>query len=363
MLKTGYIANINSNKVVTFTGGSLNTGEQTISGLTSEGATFTGFNLVGNPYPSYVKWSGATLSSVGTSIWYKSKSTGAYVFQTYNRVGGGATNGGTNLIPPMQAYWVKVTAGQTGSIVFDNTDRDHNDQSVATNRLKAPAQDTRKTVRLQVSNGINADEALIYADNNALDTYDTYDSNKMFNNNAAVPEIYTVLGNEKLAINGFGNLSDNQTIALGFKTTAANTFTIKATELKNLPANTKLILVDKGDNDTETDLTEGAVYSFSSDAENTISRFSIVFRVSGTTTNLTKTNVLDAQVFVNAFNQITIVAPEKCNYIVYNALGQKLSGGITVSNRTMVNTIRQAGVYIVKLSESGQNFSSRVIIK
>lgn len=361
--KKGYIANINSDRVVTFTGGSLNTGTQTISGLTSGGATFTGFNLVGNPYPSYLNWSTASKTNVSTSIWYRSKSTGSYQFQTYNVAGPGiGVNGGTNLIPSMQAFWVKVTSG-TGSIEFVNNDRTHLNQSVATNRLKAPAADTRTIVRLQVASQTNADETVIYTDNDALNSFDTFDSNKMFNNDESVPEIFTVVGTEKLAINGFGNLSANQEMALGFKTTTANTFTIKATEVKNLATDTKIILVDKGDNDAETDLTEGAVYSFSSDAENTISRFSIVFRVSGTTTNLTKTNVLDAQVFVNSDNQITIVAPENCNYIVYNALGQKLSGGITVSNRTMVNTIRQAGVYIVKLSESGQNFSSRVIIK
>lgn len=356
--KTGYIANINSDRVVTFTGGSLNTGEQTIGSLSSGGATFTGYNLVGNPYPSYLSWNGASRTNVGTTIWYKSKSTGAYVLQTYNSAGGGATNGGTNLIPPMQAFWVRVTSG-TGSIVFDNSDRDHNDQSVSANRLKAPAEDTRKTLRLEVSNGENKDEALIYADVNAQNGYDTYDSNKMFNNNVAVPEIYTAIGDEKLAINGFNDISDNQQLALGFKTSAANAFIIKALEVKNFASGTKIILIDNQKLDKEFDLSEGAEYSFTSGIVNDMTRFTLLFRAPGNTTKLEDVSKVNATVYVNSSNLITIVAPEKSIYSIYNTLGVLVDSGKMYANQQTVNRYLPTGVYIVRVGNS----SKRVIIE
>ncbi len=363
--KTGYVANINGDRVVTFTGGSLNTGEQTIGSLTSTGATFTGFNLVGNPYPSYLKWSGAARTNVGTSIWYRSKRTGAYLFETYNSDGGARTNGGTDSIPPMQAFWVKVTAGETGSIVFDVNDRAHRDQSVSANRLKAPAVDIRKTLRLEVSNGSNADEALIYADENAQNGFDTYDSNKMFANSASVPEIYTVLGAEKLAINGFNDIAENQQLALGFKTSVAGTasFSIKASEVKNFAAGTKIILKDNTRLGEEFDITDGTVYNYTSGATNDASRFSILFRAPGATTGVNTVEKLNAQVFVNAANQITIVAPEKSNYTIYNAVGMQLENGQTTAKLQTVNCKLQTGVYLVKVSENGRNYTSRVIIK
>jgi hypothetical protein len=361
----GYVANINTDRIVSFTGGSLNTGEKTIGSLSSGGASFTGFNLVGNPYPSYLSWNGASRTNVGTTIWYRSKSTGSYLFQTYNQAGGGSTNNGTNLIPPMQAFWVKVTAGATGSIVFDNDDRAHNNQTVLTNRLKAPAEDTRKWLRLEVSNGINADEALIYADANAQNDFDTYDSNKMFVNNAAVPEIYTVLGTEKLAINGFNEIADNQQIALGFKTsvTESSSFSIKATEVKNFAAGTKIILKDITRSEEEFDITDGTAYNFTSEAANDLSRFSLLFRAPGSTTGIEKAEKLNAQVFVNASNQITISAPVKSNYAIYNALGQLIENGSLNSELYTIHYKLNSGMYVVKVSENGKELTSRVIIK
>jgi len=354
----GYIANITSDRVVTFNGGSLNTGAQSITGLTSGGASQTGCNLVGNPYPSYLKWGNASLTNVGTSIWYRSRSTGSYLFQTYNRAGGASVNGGSNLIPPMQAFWVKVAAGQTGSIGFVNADRDHADQTMSANRLKAYSQNTPKQLRLQVSNAVYADEALIYANTNASDGYDTYDSDKMFANSAAVPEIYTVLDNEKLAINGVNDFSENQLMALGFKTTVANTFSIKASEVRNFPADAKIILKDALKPNDEFDLTNGAAYSFTLDVTNDVSRFSLIFRASGGTTGVSKTEKMNAQVFMNTANQISILAPESCTYAVYNLVGQKLAEG----RATATQLLLQSGVYMVKVTENGRNFMAKVVV-
>lgn len=357
-VKRGYIANINSDRVITFTGGGLNTGEQTIGSLSCGGATFTGYNLVGNPYPSYLSWDGANRTNVSTTIWYKSKNTGAYVLQTYNSAGGGATNGGTNLIPPMQAFWVRVTSG-TGSILFDNNVRFHNDQSLSANRLKTPAENTRKTLRLEVSNGENKDEALIYADVNAQNGYDTYDSNKMFNNNVAVPEIYTVIGGEKLAINGFNDISDNQQLALGFKTSTANTFIIKALEVKNFANGTKIILIDNQKLNIEFDLTDGAEYCFTSGIANDMTRFTLLFRTPGNTTINEDVSNNKATVYVNSSNRITIIAPEKSIYSIYNTMGELVDSGKMYANQQTNNLYLPTGVYIVKVGNS----SKRVIIE
>jgi len=366
--KKGYITNINSDRVVTFNGGSLNTGTQTISDLTSGGASFTGFYLVGNPYPSYLNWSTTTKTNVSSSIWYRSKSTGAYLFQTYNVSGVGiGTNGGTNLIPPMQAFWVKVTSA-TGSISLTNDDRTHVDQSVLTNRLKTPVLDSRIIVRLQVSNSINSDETVIYTDNEASNSLDRFDSNKMFNNDTSVPEVYTSLGTEKLAINGYKCLTDNQVIPLGFKSNKTDTFSIKAIELKNMPANAKLILVDMLQDNTEFDLTTGEEYSFVSDEVNSNTRFSVIYKVSDTTNDLNKSQSINSQVFVskNSNNQIVINCTEtnsKEGFIsVCNAVGQNVFSTQTTGTNTIINKCFNPGAYIVAVVVSGNRTTKRIIL-
>ena len=90
----------------------------------------------------------------------------------------------------MQAFWVKVNAdGDIATLTFANAARLH-DQNAGANNLRAPAQKTTEAqiVRLRVSNGTNSDETILVADANATDAFDTYDSEKMSNDNAAPSE-------------------------------------------------------------------------------------------------------------------------------------------------------------------------------
>jgi len=120
-------------------------------------------------------------------------------------------------------------------------------------------------------------------------------------------------------------------------------------------------LRDKQEN-TETELTAETEYAFSTTAatSNNESRFSLLFKASGVTTGTTNANNERVSVFVNTQNQITIIAPEKCNYAIYNALGQLIENGVINTERETRNTKQKAaGVYVVKVG----NQTNRVIIK
>jgi autotransporter-associated beta strand protein len=366
----GYIANMASSGAVTFTGEALNTGDITTPTLSRTGTIETGFNLIGNPYPSYASWNDATKTKVLTSIWYRSKSTGTYLFQTYNSTGQVGTLGGSELIPPMQSFWVRTDVSQPGdaSVTFKNGTRSHQDQSVTTNRLKAPAaaSTTQQVLRLQVSNGVTNDEAIVLFNPNASNGYDAYDSEKMSNNDAATPEIYTMAGTEQVAINGLNSITTNPLLPLGFTTGTSNTFTIKATEVTNFDADTKIVLQDNLLN-TQQDLTDGTAYTFTSDVASNTSRFSVVFKSIGVTTGAQAASVDQAVViYKNANNQIAV----NCNGFisdnafisVYNALGQKLevkkiTGATTVIGRTFTS-----GVYMVTVNNGGTSTTKRVIL-
>jgi hypothetical protein len=363
----GYVAKLASDDVITFNG-TLNNGDITSPTLTSSGTVSKGFNLVGNPYPSYVNWTSAIKNNVNTSIWYRSKSTGSYLFQTFNVEGDGVgANGGTDIIPPMQSFWVKVPSG-TGTVGFTNLMRSHQDQSDPTNRLKAPAVSTQKLLRLQVSNAVNADEAVVYFNANAQDGYDAYDSPKMSNANIAIPEIYTTVGGEQLVINGMNSIAANKEIPLGFNTGAANTFTIKATEVRNFDADTKVILKDNVLN-TESDITDGTAYTFSSDVTNTSSRFTVVFRSPSLTTDGLENNPIDKlglNIFRNANNQITINRNGSIGnegmVTVCNAIGQKLMSTPTTGTSTVISKPFSSGVYFVTVNMAGNKTTKKVII-
>ncbi len=100
-------------------------------------------------------------------------------------------------------------------------------------------------------------------------------------------------------------------IPLGFSTAQANDFSISTNEISNFEVGTKVILIDKQNPTVEKELTNGIVYNYNSPITATTDRFSLLFRAPENTTGVDNTTILQAQVFVNAANQITIIAPEK----------------------------------------------------
>ena len=383
----GYVANVDATQLaatngITFTGGSLNNGAKSISLTFSSTQNKAGYNMIGNPYPSYLNAmtainSNSTLTE--KTIWYRTISTGStptYYFETVNTTSGiGTNNAGTGTvtgyIPPMQAFWVKTTGGTT--LGFDNSMRSHSGMvstgagSVPTTPLKAPASKTNvsQLLRLDVSNGSSNDETVVYFNANASDGFDSYDSEKMSNNNAAIPEIYTLAGTEQLAINGLNSIATNPVLPLGFTTGTSSTFTIKASEVSNFDANTKIVLKDNLLN-TEQDLTDGTAYSFSSDVASTTSRFSLVFKSVGVTTGLQAAfGDPSTLIYKNANNQIEVNCncslSDNATVSVYNTLGQKLESKQMTSATTVIGRTFTSGVYVVTVN-NGEKITTRKVI-
>jgi GH43 family beta-xylosidase len=280
----GYIVQAGNASTLQFSG-NLNTGDVTVPLTRTLGKAKEGFNLIGNPYPSYVSMkslSATDSSNLQTTYWIRSKTADgtSYVFDTYNFKGNLAVNVGsgkslTGVLAPFQSFWVRVREGHTtGNVTFHNSFRSHIDES--NNQFRAQTDLTQSLVRLQVSNGTNADETLLYSDPNASSNLDDYDSQKMSNAPSTLPELYTLLGNEKLAINGMRTLINTQ-IPLGFSTTQSGTFTLRATETRNLDEGTSIVLEDNLDlvKPIRTELSNGTVYAFTSEAITTQSRFKI----------------------------------------------------------------------------------------
>ena len=358
--------------------GTTNSGDIAITVSRTESGSNRGFNLVGNPYPSYLKWTGAngflaeaTNDSISTSFWYRTKnSSEAYVFTTYNGsshlvVGGSTVNSILNeYIPPMQAFWIRVDANASVTthnvnLTFKNNMRFHGVGD--NNKFKAPKANERQLVRLQLANGSQSDEALIYFDANAANTFDNYDSPKMMNNSNALPDLYTTVANERLAINGLNELADNMELPLGFTLkTSATGLKLKVSELSNLASGTKVYLLDK-EQGSQTELLPSTEYTFNTTTSttNNESRFSLLFRAPNASTGIENTEKGNTQVLVYAANQISIVAKPNSNYAIYNSVGQLIENGILTNKLHTINCKLNTGVYVVKVN----NQSTRVIIK
>ena len=314
-------------------------------------------------------------ASLQTSIWQRTKNGGGtYVFDTYNATGNQYINnsgrGTNNHIPPMQAFWVRVDNGQTsGSLTVDNTMRTHKGTSLSVTDpiFKSPAVVTQSTLRLQVSNGTNTDEAVIYSNSAASNSFDAFDSQKMFNSSASIAEIYTVAGTEDVAINGLNTIHYDTEIPLGFTTLTAGTFSIKASQINNFEAGTQVILKDylNVSNPVIADLSDGSSYSFSSDAtSNNTSRFTLIFKAPSVATGINSVNG-NVWISTNANGQLMIngAVNDETSVAVYNAIGQRVAAKNLTSNVNVLDTRLVPGVYTISLTNAGKSVTTKVIIK
>lgn len=345
-------------KTITFTG-TLNSGNKSI-GLTSStvNTTYKGFNLVGNPYPSFLNAAAflnesTNAANVLPTIWYRTKDATGYNFQTYN-----ATSGVTvpdmpmAYIPPMQSFWVRAKADGV-NLNYNDGMRMHNNKTGSVIPLKVPAKATNQILRLQLSNGNTTDEAVVYFNANAQNTYDFYDSPKMMNNGTTVPNIFTTVGSENLVINGMNNIPYDVAIPLSIQGTAGN-YTVTKSEFSNFSSTDKVILVDNG---IQNDLSLGN-YTFTLSAGEPAGRFSLLFP-SNVPTAINNTDTGKSLVFVRN-NRIMVDSDELGGKIaVYNQIGQILVSQPIIDKVTELNRPLPAGIYFIKVN----NHTSKVLIK
>jgi hypothetical protein len=352
-----------TNPTYTFSG-TLNNGTVDIP-VTHTGTTAVqrGFNLVGNPYPSYLDWDAVSTANTGNvqpTIWMRTFKNGQMLFQTYNADAQIATDDETTAhIAPLQAFWVKIPADKADvaglTLELTNAMRLHKGENDT--GLRAAKTETRPLLRLQVSNGTNVDNAVILFDDRADNGFDSYDSEKMSNDEAAIPEIYSLAGTEAVAINSLTGVPENHEPALGFRTGTAGTFSISANTRQNLKAVT---LIDR-QTGKEFDLTTGA-YEFTSDITDNITRFAVAFRAPSILTGLQ--NAGDPQVIVFVKDRQLIVETSgdfgrDRKVALYNITGQKLEEQTLTGNTTVIDRILGPGIYLVRIG----NETKKVTVK
>jgi len=357
----GYIALPGSSASTLTFEGTINHGNIPVY-LTASGASSTGFNLIGNPYPAHLTWTKAFVDAnaalIEPTIYYRTTSgtvnnaTG-WSFKSINANTGEVSPVGTTaVIPPMQAFWIK--AKQTGVLTLNSSlTRSHE----TGNPLKAPANANadRKRLRLLVSNGdARTDETLIYFDPAASDSYDSYDSPR-FDEANSVTQLYSLVDSKKLVINGLSGYAENTELPLGFVGGAAGTYQISATQFSNFESGVQVLLSDKNTG-ALVDLSSQS-YTFNADALPDNNRFSVVFKAPGIATGMTE--VAFSNIYVNAQNQLVINAPANSIYTVYNTLGQVIVNGKTTSNLQASNFNLMNGVYMVKVG----NQTKKIIVK
>jgi hypothetical protein len=271
----GYLFRSTSETSVVFDQQNINNGTLTLNTLTntSGSGSSNGYNLISNPYPSTLNWTEFrdANTALATTYWVRTfdpqlNAGNGMKYSAYNASGGQSVNGSTTneYIAPMQAFWVYAPAGTT-SVAFNNGMRSHGTSVLHT--LENTAR-----VRFHLTNGTYTDEALVYVNEDAQNTNDTYDSDKIIVASTAY-QIYCLEGSKKLSIDGIQNALVKDTVQVGVQIPLAGAYSINATEIG---IDEDVFLEDKITGAYQ-DLKLNPIYSFTSVAGTFHNRFVLHF--------------------------------------------------------------------------------------
>jgi hypothetical protein len=360
-----YVQAIPTSSTLNFTGGAINNGAITTENLTSAGTSFTGFNLVANPYPSYIDWTTVTKTNVGTTMWYRTHDGSGMNFGTVNGSGVGTTIGATTVtkyIPPMQSFWVRVaTYGQPASLTFNNTNRSHfisENSSIA--GLKSSNDSPSVFIRMNLKQAEKMDQLIVYTEDQATNGLDYLDAEKMMQ--ATHPQFYTKVGNQKTVINALNAAKKQQAlpITMELPTTGVHSFIIEDLEISN-----GLVWLEDKQEEIVQALEPGSVYEFYANSGINSERFVLHFQLID---DAVPTNVYNevnssanfsgkgASVYAESAGVVVIKLPASAEGVtdiqIRDAAGKLVYAGSMNNLETSVELAQANGIYYVTLSSN-----------
>ncbi|MDD3877205.1 MAG: T9SS type A sorting domain-containing protein [Bacteroidales bacterium] len=203
-----------------------------------------GWNLIGNPFPASLSWDlipPQYKQNLNNAIYFRKLNGQVAV---WNGVG---TNGGTDIIPPMQAFWVQVVLGQTGGeLKLKEEALVHACQSQYKNASKNPI---GHYMRVSLLNSLYSDEAIIGINNDASNDFDAMnDAYKLFSDNVEHPQIFSFDNTNKYAIN-FKPFSEGGFVFdLAFSSSSACNYNLVFSEYSDLLEDYDIIFEDSYEN-------------------------------------------------------------------------------------------------------------------
>jgi hypothetical protein len=324
----------------TFSGTPL-TGDQSkaVSYTAVEESGYDGANLLGNPYPSSIDWSG--LDDTWGAVYY------------YNGTGYVSWNNGegsgSQYIPPMQGFFIVVDAYGTFELTNDNRSN-----SGATGYYKS-GNELSNGIILEASNGEYRDALHILLRDETTDGFDLqHDAWKFLSDAEGISEIYSFAGDDRLSIDARPEIQELQ---LGFANDKAGVYSIGMREMNGIP-NAYL-------EDTKTGIfhnLQSGAYQFSwdpfMDDEN---RFKLHLNAVG----IQETSVTESDILIwSANRQIYIKGADAGKVTVLDVMGRViLQKEISDNESISVPVNLQSGIYLVTVHNGKEIKTGKVFIK
>ncbi len=340
------------------------------------------YNAVGNPYPSPInvnEFINANINNIVGTLWFwrKTNDNTKSSYSTLTKLAYAANNapGGENAyaVDPHgtlntgQGFIVK--AKSASNIVFTNRMRKANssDQffrnAMDTDNEEAgiEAEASRVWFNITAEGDVFTQAVVGYTSDATLDIDNGIDGVSFAD---GATNIYSLVGESKLAIQGRPAFTAGDVVPMGFDTETAGTFTLSIDHVDGLFLGDQAIFVKDNMTGAVHNLKDSD-YTFESEAGTFNTRFEIVYVTEALGTDNPVVAPAQVIVFQNA-KQVTVTAPETIkSVVVYDLLGKVIYVNNNVNAQELTTTTLQAQnqVVIVKATlENRQVVNKKVLV-
>ncbi len=336
----GYLAAYQQTDTKIFTG-ILNSGDIIVTLKHSNAGTYSGWNLLGNPYPSAIDWQLVDKEQFEDDF--------AYIYNTNKNGGAGyeAIDGSSEnaLIPAHQGFFTLAkTTSNNQNFTFYNNIRTHGGPFYKT----VPDMDI---LRLKLTMGEYFDETTIRLSQQSTLNRDRMDALKLFGYNSQVPQIYSLAENVfKVAVNSIPAINESLSVPISLKVPASGCLTINISEITGAFVDQTILLYDQQTNTTH-NLSDHPTCSFISDVNDDPNRFLLKFVAVGVEETPAcpkiRTWVYKNILFVDNTTGVTLVE-------VVDLTGHSLyTTQLTGTGLQSFPLNQPTGLYLIRLSNNG----------
>ncbi len=317
----------------------------------------SGYNLIGNPYPSSLDWNGISKGN-DISNTYTIYNPTSNSYQSWN----GLTGNASRFISAGQAFFVQQT-GLAGGIQIDEGDKSQNKGG---NYFKEKLNNHLK-ISLKVDS-LNCDATFIHFHENAKDNFDLYDGLKFTNSQVNIASIGKEF--ERYSINSLAKIEGNREVFLSILGNSFTSFDLIFEDVSSFEQH-HVYLVDSYVNITVllSDKYLYNVYTNKDSASFNNHRFKLLFIPKTTSINPFKL-AKEWEVFPNpVINQIKLLNGQLLaknsiiNYEIYNDLGVLLRADQIEFSFGEMEEINVAafpkGIYFIKIQHEFHNQTIR----
>ncbi len=343
----GFAVWADNNTTITFKGNINANITPTINlNLTGSPSSTSGWNLIGNPFPSSIDWNSSTgwvKHNVGNTIYVWNGSQ----YATWNGTTG--TNGGSQYIAMGQGFFVQATA--TGANIQLNSEAQVAQQVTFKNNK------ANQLIRLTVNGNDYSDEHVICLNYNTTNVFDYQnDAVKLFGIEEA-PQLFSFKDNVKTAIHNINKIEDINNIDIYLKAPLGYEYTLS---FSNDITDNSIIILDK---ETGTIIYPDTPYTFTITSDESSARFMIVNSSAANNLNDKFNNSNEKTVTAFYFDkQLIVKVPENDNLLSVEIYST--TAALIYYSKNEINNLSQLkkGVYFAKINLKNQQQFIKFIV-